>query len=446
MARDLIIACDFNSKEETFYFLEKFGELRPFVKIGMELFYSEGPEIVRELKARGHKVFLDLKLCDIPNTVGSAMKALKELQVDLCNVHAFGGMEMMKAAAKSFDADNKTKLIAVTILTSLSEKELNDEMLVQGKLDDVILSYAENARKAGLHGVVCSPLEAKRIHGLCGEDFITVTPGIRDTDSASDDQKRKASPAEARELGSDYIVVGRPITRSENPKEKYISMYTEFMGKSPEVSSAFEVARALLKIGAVFLKPNDPFTWASGIKSPIYCDNRLILSEPNVRELVESELAKIIITKYPDCESLMGTSTAGIAHAAIIAQKLELPMGYVRTSKKDHGRENLIEGKLEAGQKVVIVEDLISTGGSVINVLDTLREAGADVLGIVSIFTYGMKKAAERLADAGIESTSLSNFESVCAVAALDGLIKEDDLGRLRKFIENPNDEGWMKK
>lgn len=446
MARDLIIACDFKSKEETLSFLEKFGELRPFVKIGMELFYSEGPEIVRELKARGHKVFLDLKLCDIPNTVGSAMKALKELRVDLCNVHAFGGLKMMRAAAENFGSGGIGKLVAVTILTSLSEKELGDEMLVSGKLDDVILSYAENAKRAGLHGVVCSPLEAKKIHELCGEDFITITPGIRDADSASDDQKRKASPSEAGALGSDYIVVGRPITRAENPKEKYISMYTEFMGRSLELSAAFEVARALLKIGAVFLKPDDPFIWASGIKSPIYCDNRLILSEPCVRELVESELAKIVSAKYPDCESLMGTSTAGIAHAAIVAQKLDLPMGYVRASKKDHGRENLIEGKLNVGQKVVIVEDLISTGGSVINVLNTLREAGADVLGIVSIFTYGMKKASERLKDAGIENTSLSNFESVCKAAALDGIIKENDLKRLMSFIENPNDEGWLRK
>lgn len=446
MARDLIIACDFKSKEETFSFLEKFGELRPFVKIGMELFYSEGPEIVRELKARGHKVFLDLKLCDIPNTVGSAMRVLKELDVDICNVHAFGGLEMMKAAAKGFGAVGSSKLIAVTVLTSLGGKELNEEMLVHSELEKVIQSYAENARKAGLHGVVCSPLEAKKIHALCGEDFITVTPGIRDADSASDDQKRKASPAEARALGSDYLVVGRPITRADKPKEKYISMYNEFTGKSPELTVERKVARALLGIGAVFLKPDDPFTWASRIKSPIYCDNRLVLSEPRVRELVESELAEIISSKYPDCECLMGTSTAGIAHAAIIAQKLGLPMGYVRASKKDHGRENLIEGKLEAGQKTVIIEDLISTGGSVINVLNTLREAGAEVLGIVSIFTYGMKKAAERLAQADIESISLSNFESVCAVALEDGLIGEDDFRRLRKFIENPNDERWMGK
>lgn len=446
MARDLIIACDFSSKEKTFCFLEKFGELRPFVKIGMELFYSEGPEIVRELKARGHKVFLDLKLCDIPNTVGSAMKSLKGLEPDMCNVHAFGGSEMMKAAANVFGADSGTALIAVTVLTSLGEKEINDEMLIRDTLDDAILHYAENARRSGLRGVVCSPLEAKKIHELCGKDFITVTPGIRDTSASGDDQKRKAGPAEARLFGSDYIVVGRPITKAENPKEKYISMYTEFMGKAPESPTAFEIARALLDIGAVFLRPNDPFTWASGIKSPIYCDNRLILSDHYARELVESRLAEIISQKYPNCEAIMGTSTAGIAHAAIAAHKLGLPMGYVRSSKKDHGRENLIEGKLNAGQKVVIVEDLISTGGSVLNVLSTLREAGADVLGIVSIFTYGMKKASDMLADAKIENTSLSNFESVCSVAAMDGIIAENDLKKLKKFIENPGDEGWMEK
>lgn len=444
----MIIACDFSSKEETLDFLEKFGELRPFVKIGMELFYSEGPDIVRELKARGHRVFLDLKLCDIPNTVGSAMKALKKLGADLCNVHAFGGSKMMKTALEAFGSDGKDRLIAVTVLTSTDEKQLHDEMLIPSELDYAILSYAQTAKDAGLGGVVCSPLEAEKIHRLCGEQFITVTPGIRDEDSTPDDQKRKASPAEARKMGSDYIVVGRPITGALDPKEKYIKMYRDFMGKSPlpACSAGRLVAKELLRIGAVFLRPDEPFTWASGIKSPVYCDNRLILSEPSARELVESKLAEIIAREYPECESLMGTSTAGIAHAAIIAQKLGLPMGYVRASKKDHGRENLIEGKLERGQKVVIVEDLISTGGSVINVLNTLREAGAEVLGIVSIFTYGMKKAAERLSDAKIKSVSLSGFDSVCEAALEDGIITEDDLVRLKKFRDNPNDEGWLKK
>ena len=205
------------------------------------------------------------------------------------------------------------------------------------------------------------------------------------------------------------------------------------------------IAKDLLSIGAVFLRPEQPFTWASGIKSPIYCDNRLILTAPKARGDVESALAKTIKENYPDCEVLMGTSTAGIAHAAITAHLMDLPMGYVRGGAKDHGRGNQIEGKLEKGQKVVVVEDLISTGGSVIEVVNVLREAGADVLGIVSIFTYGMKKGLERLAEANVKNISLTNFDVITKVAAEEGYIKEEDIERLIAFRNNPSDESWIK-
>lgn len=205
-----------------------------------------------------------------------------------------------------------------------------------------------------------------------------------------------------------------------------------------------QIAKDLLSIGAVFLRPDQPFTWASGIKSPIYCDNRLILSYPQVRQKVEESLAKLVKEYYPDCEVLMGTSTAGIAHAAIAATILELPMGYVRSGAKDHGRTNQIEGKLEKGQKVVVVEDLISTGGSVIEVVNVLREAGAEVLGIVSIFTYGMKKGLDRLTEADVKNVSLSNFDVLAEVAAQEGYIKEKDIKRLISFRNNPGDIGWM--
>ncbi|MBE7053754.1 MAG: orotate phosphoribosyltransferase [Ruminococcaceae bacterium] len=205
------------------------------------------------------------------------------------------------------------------------------------------------------------------------------------------------------------------------------------------------IAKDLLSIGAVFLRPEQPFTWASGIKSPIYCDNRLILTAPKARVDVESALAKTIKENYPDCEVLMGTSTAGIAHAAITAHLMDLPMGYVRGGAKDHGRGNQIEGKLEKGQKVVVVEDLISTGGSVIEVVNVLREAGAEVLGIVSIFTYGMKKGLERLADANVKNISLTNFDVITKVAAEEGYIKEEDIERLIAFRNNPSDESWIK-
>ena len=204
------------------------------------------------------------------------------------------------------------------------------------------------------------------------------------------------------------------------------------------------IAKDLLSIGAVFLRPEEPFTWASGIKSPVYCDNRLTLTAPAVRSDVENGLAELIRTYYPEAEVLMGTSTAGIAHAAITGHILGLPMGYVRSGSKDHGRQNRIEGRLEPDQKVVVVEDLISTGGSVIDVVEALREAGAQVLGIVSIFTYGMQKGLDRLAAAQVENHSLTNFDVITQVAAREGYIRQEDVDRLIAFRNNPSDESWI--
>ena len=203
------------------------------------------------------------------------------------------------------------------------------------------------------------------------------------------------------------------------------------------------IARNLLKIRAVFFRPEEPFTWASGIKSPVYCDNRLTLTAPEVRTDVEQGLAQLIAEEYPAAEVLMGTSTAGIAHAAITAHLMNLPMGYVRSGAKDHGRQNQIEGRLEKGQKVVVVEDLISTGGSVLEVVDVLREAGADVLGIVSIFTYGMQKGVERLAAAQVKNVSLTNFDVIAEEAAKEGYIRPEDVSRLIRFRNNPSDDSW---
>ena len=205
------------------------------------------------------------------------------------------------------------------------------------------------------------------------------------------------------------------------------------------------IAHDLLSIGAVFLRPDEPFTWASGIKSPIYCDNRLTLTAPTVRTHVEEGLVDLICKHYPNVEVLMGTSTAGIAHAAIVGHLMGLPMGYVRSSGKDHGRQNRIEGKLEPGQRVVVVEDLISTGGSCIDVVEALRQAGAEVLGIASIFTYGLQKGLDRLAAANAANHSLSNFDAVCEIAAAEGKIKPEDIDRLKKFRANPSDESWFR-
>ena len=209
-------------------------------------------------------------------------------------------------------------------------------------------------------------------------------------------------------------------------------------------STARRIAEDLLSIRAVFFRPDEPFTWASGIKSPVYCDNRLILTAPDVRTEVETALMQTIRREYPDAEVLMGTSTAGIAHAAITAQMMGLPMGYVRSSSKDHGRQNQIEGRLEKGQKVVVVEDLISTGGSVLEVVNVLREAGAEVLGIVSIFTYGMKKGLERLAAANVKNVSLTNFDVIAQVAAEQKYIRPEDVARLLQFRNDPSDEAWI--
>ena len=205
-----------------------------------------------------------------------------------------------------------------------------------------------------------------------------------------------------------------------------------------------QIAKDLLSIRAVFLRPDDPFTWASGIKSPIYCDNRLVLSDHRVRTDVETGLMNVIKENYPEAEVLMGTSTAGIAHAAIVAQMMELPMGYVRGGNKDHGRQNRIEGRLDAGQKVVVVEALISTGGSVIEVVDALREAGADVLGIVSIFTYGMQKSVDRLAAANVKNVSLTNLDTLIEAAVEEKYIQPGDADRIRKFRDDPSDESWI--
>lgn len=205
------------------------------------------------------------------------------------------------------------------------------------------------------------------------------------------------------------------------------------------------IAKDLLSIRAVFFRPDEPFTWASGIKSPVYCDNRLTLTAPAVRNDVENGLAKLVKEYYPEAEVLMGTSTAGIAHAAIVGHILDMPMGYVRSGAKDHGRQNRVEGKLEKGQKVVVVEDLISTGGSVIEVVEALREEGAEVLGVVSIFTYGMKKGLERLSAANVKNVSLTDFDTIANIAAQEGYIAMEDVQRLIAFRNNPSDESWIK-
>ena len=231
--RDVIIACDFSSKEQTLNFLDKFTGRKPFVKIGMELFYAEGPEIVRTIKARGHRIFLDLKLHDIPNTVKKAMSVLRNLDVDMTNVHAAGTVDMMRAAVEGLTREDGTRplLIAVTQLTSTSEERMQKELLIGASINDTIVKYAENAKAAGLDGVVCSPLEAAMVKEACGKEFMTVTPGVRFADGEVGDQVRVTTPAKAREIGSDFIVVGRPITAADDPVAAYERCLREFVGE-----------------------------------------------------------------------------------------------------------------------------------------------------------------------------------------------------------------------
>ena len=231
MGKDVIVACDFPSAEETFAFLDKFTGRKPFVKIGMELFYAEGPSIVREIKKRGHKIFLDLKLHDIPNTVKKAMAVLSNLDVDICNLHAGGTVRMMEAALDGLTREDGTRplLIAVTQLTSTDQESMENDLWIREPMDKVVMHYAENAKKAGLDGVVCSPLEAGKVHETCGKEFLTVTPGVRFADGDKGDQKRVMTPEDAKKIGSDYIVVGRPITAAADPVPAYERCIREFV-------------------------------------------------------------------------------------------------------------------------------------------------------------------------------------------------------------------------
>jgi len=231
MGKDVIVACDFASAQKTYEFLDLFTERKPFVKIGMELFYAEGPQIVREIKKRGHKIFLDLKLHDIPNTVKKSMAVLSHLDVDICNLHAGGTVRMMEAALEGLTREDGTRplLIAVTQLTSTDQEAMENDLLIHEPIDKVVMHYAQNAKKAGLDGVVCSPLEAQKVHEVCGKDFLTVTPGVRFADGDIGDQKRVMTPAEAKEIGSDYIVVGRPITAAADPVAAYERCVKEFV-------------------------------------------------------------------------------------------------------------------------------------------------------------------------------------------------------------------------
>lgn len=441
-----IIALDFSTWQEVEDFLRFFPEEEKlFVKIGMELFYQEGPEIVRYLKDAGHDVFLDLKLHDIPNTVEKAMRGLAKLGVDVTCVHAAGGIRMMEAAMRGLEegtpeGGKRPLLLAITQLTSTSEEEMHADQLIEVPLEKSVIHYANCAKKAGLDGVVSSAWEVEAIKGTAGDEFVCLTPGIRPEGTVAGDQTRVVTPSQAREIGSTFIVVGRPITQATDPYEAYRAIQTEW--SQPKMNVEQSIAKDLLEIEAVFLNPSDPFTWASGIKSPIYCDNRITMSYPKVRKEIAKGLASKIKEAFPEVQVIAGTATAGIPHAAWVAEILDLPMVYIRSKAKDHGKGNQIEGRIVEGQKMVVIEDLISTGGSVLEAAEAAKREGAAILGVAAIFTYELPKGKANFEKAEIPLMTLTNYSVLIEAALEDRYIDEQELTLLKEWKKDP--ENWQ--
>lgn len=441
-----IIALDFLTWQEVEDFLRFFPEEEKlFVKIGMELFYQEGPEIVRYLKDAGHDVFLDLKLHDIPNTVEKAMRGLAKLGVDVTCVHAAGGIRMMEAAMRGLEegtpeGGKRPLLLAITQLTSTSEEEMHADQLIEVPLEKSVIHYANCAKKAGLDGVVSSAWEVEAIKETAGDEFVCLTPGIRPEGTVAGDQTRVVTPSQAREIGSTFIVVGRPITQATDPYEAYRTIQTEW--SQPKMNVEQSIAKDLLEIEAVFLNPSDPFTWASGIKSPIYCDNRFTMSYPKVRKEIAKGLASKIKEAFPEVQVIAGTATAGIPHAAWVAEILDLPMVYIRSKAKDHGKGNQIEGRIVEGQKMVVIEDLISTGGSVLEAAEAAKREGADILGVAAIFTYELPKGKANFEKAEIPLMTLTNYSVLIEAALEDRYIDEQELTLLKEWKKDP--ENWQ--
>ena len=441
-----IIALDFSTWQEVEDFLLFFSEEEKlFVKIGMELFYQEGPEIVRYLKDVGHEVFLDLKLHDIPNTVEKAMRGLAKLGVDVTCVHAAGGIRMMEAAMRGLEegtpeGGKRPLLLAITQLTSTSEEEMHADQLIEVPLEKSVIHYANCAKKAGLDGVVSSAWEVEAIKETAGDEFVCLTPGIRPEGTVVGDQTRVVTPSQAREIGSTFIVVGRPITQATDPYEAYRAIQTEW--SQPKMNVEQSIAKDLLEIEAVFLNPSNPFTWASGIKSPIYCDNRITMSYPKVRKEIAKGLARKIKEAFPEVQVIAGTATAGIPHAAWVAEILDLPMVYIRSKAKDHGKGNQIEGRIVEGQKMVVIEDLISTGGSVLEAAEAAKREGAAILGVAAIFTYELPKGKANFEKAEIPLMTLPNYSVLIEAALEDRYIDEQELTLLKEWKKDP--ENWQ--
>ena len=443
MGKDVIVACDFSSAEATFAFLDKFTGRKPFVKIGMELYYAEGPSIVRELKARGHKIFLDLKLHDIPNTVKKSMAVLSKLDVDITNLHAAGTTAMMRAALEGLTRPDGTRplLIAVTQLTSTDQEAMERDLLIHEPIDQVVMHYAETAKNAGLDGVVCSPLEAQKVHDRCGRNFLTVTPGVRFADGDVGDQKRVMTPAAAKAIGSDYIVVGRPITAAADPVAAYERCVAEF-GRpmaAPTINDSGgclmesykrEFIQFLEKAGV--LRFGD-FTAKSGRKIPYFINAGMIKTGEEIATLGEF-YARAYKEKLGNQKAVLygpaykGISIAVSAAVALSKDGLNVPFFFNRKEAKDHGEGGVFVGYVpQAGEQVVIVEDVITAGTAIRESMAILSQLeGVKVAATFIMVDRKERGKGEKLAMQEVEEEFGFPVYSVVDVYDIIEYLKED--------------------
>lgn len=440
----LIIALDFNSMNDATKLIDELGDNAVFYKVGLELFLYTKGEIIEYLASKNKKVFLDLKFHDIPNTTAMASLFTSKQNIFMFNVHTSGGKKMMEKTVEEIKKLNKNNLIiGVTILTSLSENDIKNMFSSNLNLKELAVNLAKLGKEAGLNGVVCSPNEANIIKKECGETFITVCPGVRPKWADKDDQERIMTPKEAVQNGCDYMVVGRPITKSKD-RVKACKMIIEEIAEGIENNKKLKsliISEALLETNAVQLNVKNPFTFVSGIKSPIYCDNRYIIGFPKYRKIIVN--AFIDILKNKDFDIIAGTATAGIPWASFIANELDKPLCYIRAEKKEHGKGKQIEGAECKGKKLILIEDLISTGLSSIKAFEAAKEEGAIGLEIISIFSYEFEKASKNFENAKIKFSSLSDFSTLIKIAKDKKFISEEDFQIAVEWNKNP--EEWQK-
>lgn len=438
----LIIALDFNSKEEAIELIEELKDEAIFYKVGLELFLNSKGEIIDYLIEKNKKIFLDLKFHDIPNTTAMASVFAAKQNVFMFNIHTTGGKNMMKKSVEEVKKINKDNLlIGVTVLTSLSENDIKETFQSNFSIKEFAINLAKNAKESGLDGVVCSPKEASFIKKECGINFKTICPGVRPNWAEKNDQERIMTPKEAIENDCDYLVIGRPITKSEN-RLKACQMIIEDIAlgiKSKKTLNAKNIANVLLETSAVKLNVQEPFTFVSGIKSPIYCDNRYVIGFENHRKIIVDAFIDLIRDK--DFDIIAGTATAGIPWASFIAYELNKPLCYIRSEKKEHGRGKQIEGADCNGKKIILIEDLISTGSSSIKALEAAKNEGALDVEIISIFSYEFKKAEENFKN--IKFKSLSNFSTLIELAREKKYLSDNDANVALKWNSDP--ENWKK-